>query len=313
MKYNRKKRVALNNLSSYTNECMDQTDYEKLSMLFQLQQFYVVRTKITFSIVAIKWHPSCVFADMTSTEQYNLLYDYISRQARNSDKVFRDACHQSVIAILAFSGSNEAKHFLHRVFNAAQHVLKDAGGDAAPSFLATASEISSSHCTLEEVLQTSAACLEKLETQPPNTLLSIDQFAKFDTELLKVSIIEGNSTIVSILKNMFSNMHIPNFNLEIQTFADGYEFLQSNWYQSGHPHIVLVNDILPRKNGIEIMNYLRSLPNDKKYIILLMSKRVSEDATIYAFDNGADAYFSKPFNLRLVETQIKNIVRRLRQ
>lgn len=313
MKYDRKKMVTLNNFHWNENECADKTEYEKLSMLFQLQQSYVERTKLTFSIVMLRWHPTCLFPEMTPAEQYELLVDYISRQVRNSDKVFRDDRCKSIIIMLAFSGNNEAKHFLHRVFNAAEHLLKEVRGDVSPTFLATTSEIANAHCTLDEVLETGTAYLDKMETQPPNAVLPIEQFAKFDTELIKVSIIEENAITVSILKNLFSNMNISNFELQIQTFADGYEFLQSNWYRSGHTHIVLVNDILPRKNGIETMNYLRSLPNDEKYIIMLMSKRTSEDAVMYAFDNGADAYFSKPFNLRLVETQIKNIVRRLRQ
>lgn len=313
MTYDRKKVIALNNFHWKENECTDKREYEKLSMLFQLQLSYVERTKITFSIVLLRWHPSCLFPGMSSTEHYRLLYDFVSKQIRNSDKVFYDERCQYVIIMLGFSGNNEARHFLHRLFNAANHLLKDVKGDASAAFLATTSEIANAHCTLESVLETSTAYLDKLETQPPNAVLAIEEFAKFDTELLKVSIIEENSITVSILENLLHNMNLLNFELQIRTFADGYEFLQSNWYQSGHTHIVLVNDILPRKNGIEVMNYLRSLPNDEKYIIMLLSKRASEDAIVYAFDNGADAYFSKPFNLRLIETQIKNIVRRLRQ
>ncbi len=314
MKYDRKKLVFLNNfLKSENKYSNNKTECEKLSMLFQLQQSYVARTKVTFSIVLLKWHPSCCFPDLTPTQQYELLYDYISKQIRNSDKVFRDKNGEFVIIMLSFSGNDEAKHFLHRIFNAGKHVLKDVCGDVSPTFLGTISEIANAHCTLEEVLETGRVYLDKLETQPPNAVLSIDQFAKYDTELIKVSIIEENDIIVSILKNLLSNMNISNFELQIQTFTDGYEFLQSNWYQSSHTHLVLVNDILPRKNGIEIMNYLRNLPNNGKYIIMLMSKRTSEEAVTYAFDNGTDAYFSKPFNLRLVEAQIKNIIRRLRQ
>lgn len=294
------------------NKWADKTEYEKMSMLFQVQLSYVERTKITFSIVLLRWHPACVFPGMSTTEQYRLLYDFVSKQVRNSDTVFCDPHCKYIIISLGFSGNNEARHFLHRLFTTADHLLKDVRGDVSTAFLATSSEIANAHCTLENVLETGTAYLEKLETQSPNTILAIEEFAQFDTELLKVSIIEENTITVSILKNLLHNMNLANFELQIQTFADGYEFLQSNWYQSGHTHLVLVNDILPRKNGLEVMNYLRSLPNDEKYIIMLMSKRASEDAVLYAFDNGADAYFSKPFSLRLIETQIKNIVRRLR-
>ncbi|WP_431028289.1 response regulator transcription factor [Lysinibacillus sp. LZ02] len=294
------------------NDYHETTEYEKLCMLFQMQQAYVDRTKITFSILLLRWHPTCKFPNMTQVEQYQLLYDYVSKQIRNSDKVFKDTEGESVIIMLAFSGNQEAKHFLNRLFKSAKDYLGDICEDVIPGFLATISEIANCRYTLDEILLTNTQYVDKISNQQINTILSINDFSQFETEHIKVSIIEENPITVSILSNLLHKMNISNFDLQIQTFTDGYQFLQSDWYKSGHTHIVLVNDILPRKNGIEIMNYLRSLPNDEKYIIMLMSKRDSEDAIIYAFDNGADAYFSLPFNLRLVETQIKNILRRLR-
>ncbi|WP_332646494.1 response regulator transcription factor [Lysinibacillus sp. 54212] len=286
---------------------------EKLQMLFTLQQAYVKRAKRTFSIVLLRWHPSSEFPSYTKEEEYNLLYDYIAGQVRNSDSVFKHENNENVIILLAFSGQDEAMHFLNRIISQAPSYLQGKIPNTEQAFLATVSEIANSTWTLEEVLEMNTELLSQTLAQDKNTVLTIDNFATPEVEEIKVSIVENNEITTSILKNLLSHTDIPNYSLDIKTFEDGFEFLESNWYKSGHTHIVLLNDILPRKNGIEVMNYLRSLPNDEKYIIMLISKRSTEEAVMYAFDNGADAFFTRPFNLRLVETQIKNILRRLRQ
>ena len=52
--------------------------------------------------------------------------------------------------------------------------------------------------------------------------------------------------------------------------------MQSDDYKSGHMHLILMNDILPLKNGLEILHILRHMPNEKKFIIYMMSERNSE-------------------------------------
>lgn len=287
-------------------------EHEKFSTLYQLQKAYITRAKITFSVVLICWHPTTTKQLDDTAEAYEDIYQYVSKQVRDSDAVFHHIDQQFVVILLSFSGTTEASHFLQRIFKEAPNYFHSMNISYEPQFLATICEVANSLHEVTDVMQTSEYYLKALTSQLPNTILTIDDFSTLEEESVKVSIIENNPISKSILKNLVTQLKIPNFSISVQTFEDGYEFLQSNWYKSGHTHIVLVNDILPRKNGIEVMNKLRSLPNEKKYIIILMSKRDTEEALIYAYDNGADAYFKRPFNLHLIETQIKNILRRLR-
>ncbi len=43
----------------------------------------------------------------------------------------------------------------------------------------------------------------------------------------------------------------------------------------------------------------------------MMSKRNSQEDIIYAYESGADNYLIKPFNLRLLEIEIKRTFERL--
>ena len=72
-----------------------------------------------------------------------------------------------------------------------------------------------------------------------------------------------------------------------------------------------MNDILPLKNGLEILHTLRKMPNEKKFVIYMMSERNSENAILNAYESGVDEYIVKPFNLRLLEAKIKRTFARL--
>ena len=47
------------------------------------------------------------------------------------------------------------------------------------------------------------------------------------------------------------------------------------------------------------------MPNEKKFIIYMMSERNSEGATLNAYESGVDEFIVKPFNLRLLEAKIR--------
>ena len=106
-------------------------------------------------------------------------------------------------------------------------------------------------------------------------------------------------------------MVISNVTLDIRTFVDGYEFLQSDWYKSAHPHIIIMNDILPRKNGIEVLHTIRRMPNQKKFTIYMMTARNSQTDMINAYEAGVDGYLIKPFDLRLFEAELRRTFARL--
>ncbi len=287
------------------------TDEEKLQLLFRIQQAYLERTKTTFSLLFLCWHPSCEFTQLSKVEQYDLLYQFLGEKVRNTDHVFWDEEQRFVIAMLAFTGEQESRYFYRRIVESAQKELTDYCQNGAPTLLATSSVIANHHFTLQEVRDKNNSSLEQLKGQPPNTLLMVSDFSHRVTEKVKVSIIDNNPISTTILNKLVSNLSFETIELDIAAFKDGEEFLSSNWYISSHVHIVILDYILPKKNGLEVTHTLRNLPNDEKYFIILISDRDAEDTVTHAFDQGADAYFKRPFNLRLLETQIKNILRRL--
>jgi DNA-binding response OmpR family regulator len=123
--------------------------------------------------------------------------------------------------------------------------------------------------------------------------------------------LEENAIFRNALYRTIDNINLDNFEVEIKEFEDGYEFLESNWYLSNQTHLIIMNDILPRQSGLDVLHRIRALPNNKRFIVFMMSKRSSEEDMIYAYESGADNYYIKPFNLRLLEVEIKRTFERL--
>lgn len=270
-------------------------DYKQLQQLYKLQQAYAMRKQIHFSFVLIKYVEG-------STVSYEEYFEMIQQQLRNSDFTFAHKEKKYIILLLSISKTKEAKSFINR--------LKSNLNNVNIPVVACITEVASANHTLEEVLNKSEEAVLTI-TSPQQEPLIIGDFFTKEPTVIKVSIVENDDVSLSIFKNMFKNIDVTNSMLDIRTFKDGLAFMDSNWYRSGNSHIIVLNDILPKKNGFEVLNYLRALPNEQKYIILFISTRVSEDAQLYCYENGADAYFVRPINLRVLEIQIKNYLKRL--
>ncbi|MER2189595.1 MAG: response regulator [Solibacillus sp.] len=268
-------------------------DYEQLRNLYELQRAYVMRKKINFSIVALKY----VGQQQGSYEAY---YAVVKRQLRTSDFVYKHVEKHCVILLLSITRVVEVKSFLTR--------LKKTLGKEIEPVIASVAEVANAKHELATVLECAIDGLKHATAEQPYFM---PYFLDREKETVKVSILENDIVTLSIFKNMIQNLEVKNIELQVEVFQDGLQFMQSDRYVSGHHHILLVNDILPKKNGLEVLQFLRAQPNERKYYVLFISNRLSEESLLNAMENGADAYFVRPFNLHVLETQIKNYLRRL--
>lgn len=270
--------------------------FQDLKKLYDLQLAYIRKKGIHFTFVFVKYSEEAALS-------YEDFYQLVKENLRKSDFVFAHQSKQYVILVLTISRVMESKSFLGR--------LQTAMSPLKMPLVAVIAEIANSSHPLEEVLEvgeTKVMSLDFSNTQ----MIAIPYFMEKERIKMKVSIIENDHITQSIFTNMFHNLETDEQDLEIRVFNDGLEFMESDWYRSEHSHIVVLNDILPRKNGFEVLHYLRGLPNEQKYLILFISTRNSEEAQLYCFENGADAYFVRPFNLKIFEIRIKNHLRRSR-
>lgn len=74
------------------------------------------------------------------------------------------------------------------------------------------------------------------------------------------------------------------------------------------PDLILLDIMLPEKNGFEICKELRDEGNSTP--IIMMTAKTEEADKVQGLDCGADDYISKPFGIREMMARIKAVLRR---
>lgn len=77
------------------------------------------------------------------------------------------------------------------------------------------------------------------------------------------------------------------------------------------PDIILLDIMLPNKDGITLCREIRDNPYFKNIPIIMTTARVDEIDRILGLDMGADDYICKPYSPREVIARVKAIARRL--
>ncbi len=76
------------------------------------------------------------------------------------------------------------------------------------------------------------------------------------------------------------------------------------------PDLVVLDIMMPRMDGIEVCQRIRSLPNVASVPILFLTARGKIEDKIEGFEAGADDYLTKPFDLRELELRVRALLRR---
>jgi two-component system response regulator BaeR len=80
-----------------------------------------------------------------------------------------------------------------------------------------------------------------------------------------------------------------------------------SWVQQNSPDLVLLDIMLPGKDGIEICKGLRAFSSVP---IIMLTARVEEVDRLLGLELGADDYVCKPFSPREVVARAKSVLRR---
>lgn len=76
------------------------------------------------------------------------------------------------------------------------------------------------------------------------------------------------------------------------------------------PDLLILDWMLPRTDGIEILKTMRSIPKLQKTPVLMLTAKDSELDTVRALETGADDYLSKPFRVHELVARVRALLRR---
>lgn len=88
--------------------------------------------------------------------------------------------------------------------------------------------------------------------------------------------------------------------------ADGQEAIDK--VRSEAPDLVLLDIMMPRKNGYEVCQEIRSDPQLQGTRILMLTAKGREMEVTKGLAMGADTYMTKPFSTRELVTRVKSLL-----
>jgi DNA-binding response OmpR family regulator len=80
---------------------------------------------------------------------------------------------------------------------------------------------------------------------------------------------------------------------------------------SHHPDLVLMDTVLPDRNGYEVCQTIRENPQWQDIKIVFLSARVGEAEVAKGMDLGADAYVNKPFCTKELVKKVDELLERI--
>ncbi len=91
-------------------------------------------------------------------------------------------------------------------------------------------------------------------------------------------------------------------------FGSAQEFYER--LESVIPDLCIVDIMLPKESGSEIVRRLRKMPETKKLPVIMVTAKTTEIDLVKGIEDGADDYIKKPFSVMELISRVKALLRR---
>jgi two-component system alkaline phosphatase synthesis response regulator PhoP len=122
----------------------------------------------------------------------------------------------------------------------------------------------------------------------------------------KILIVDDEPDIVE-----FISYNLKNKGYHIATARDGIEAIRKA--REFAPDLILLDIMMPNKDGIETLRELRQMPDFENTAIIFLTALSDEKSEIEGLKTGADDYIAKPIKPELLATRISAALRRSRK
>ena len=117
---------------------------------------------------------------------------------------------------------------------------------------------------------------------------------------MRVLIVEDDSGIADFLQ-----LELDHEGFEVLHAEDGRKALEL--FESGAPDIILLDIMLPKLNGLEV---LRRIRKTSRVPVIMLTARGDTLDKVSGLDSGADDYLAKPFEIEELLARMRAVMRR---
>ncbi|WP_129691128.1 response regulator [Gottfriedia acidiceleris] len=154
-------------------------------------------------------------------------------------------------------------------------------------------------------------CLTILTSNEMDSMNRFDSSASKNENMirrLKVAVINEDRLIREMLKHQLSDLGGNLYDVEIKVFIDGEEFLNDPWHKQNERYLLIIDRILPKMGGFEIIRKMRTTYDRRKYLCLMIGNKSSENDIAIALQSGANDYLEKPFSLKELRLRLNRML-----
>jgi two-component system, OmpR family, alkaline phosphatase synthesis response regulator PhoP len=119
----------------------------------------------------------------------------------------------------------------------------------------------------------------------------------------RILVVDDDSQILRLLRS-----YLEQAGFEVLTAADGT--LALRLIRTERPDLILLDLLLPDRDGWEITREVRSDSKVARTPIIMLTARVADTDKIVGLELGADDYITKPFNPHEVVARVRAVLRR---
>lgn len=124
-----------------------------------------------------------------------------------------------------------------------------------------------------------------------------------ETSNQRILIVDDDKDIVRVLR-----AYLQQSGFDVLTAYDGNSALHI--MTNDRPDLVILDLMLPDKDGLDITRFIRSDVNLARTYIIMLTARVEDTDKVVGLELGADDYVTKPFNPREIIARVRAAFRR---
>lgn len=181
------------------------------------------------------------------------------------------------------------------------------------TFSAGILEIDDTYDTIEEVIESvDKALYVSKEGGRNRTTIYSRQSTPLYYKVLNVIIVDDDRLIRTMLSDAFNEWKLDkDTTIIVHTYSDGQEFLASSWYDPNEKHLILLDGVMPKMDGVEILSKVRNSYPEENIVISMLTSRSGEENIVQALIKGADDYMLKTFNVKEIIARCETLVRKM--
>lgn len=228
---------------------------------------------------------------------------------RDSDQFFRYGGEEFAL-ILPDTKAQEAVVLVDRI--RASLAATDFTVSSHDPFKVTFSAGISDYRLKEESLVSKAdQALYQAKRNGRNLTIVYESSAKKLRRKLNIIIVDDDSLVRKLVSKQLSNWNPDEIDIHIAEYTDGFNFIESEWYRPDENYMILLDGIMPKMDGLEVLSHLRTHYPHEKIMISMLTSRTNESDIVLALKSGADDYIVKPFYAQEIVARVQRLAKRM--